>query len=107
MADFVHDQLLSAMDAKATWMNVISALTPVNARVPMHFPTDRAALAAAMQTLGHAKTNAATKCCGPQKGRGRSGQVHLKALRGARFMERLSLAIRQSSNLCHRGRGGH
>jgi hypothetical protein len=59
MADFVHDQLLSAMDAKATWMNVISALTPVNARVPMHFPTDREALAAAMQTLGHAKANAA------------------------------------------------
>jgi len=59
MADFVHDRLLSAMDSKATWMNVISSLTPVNARVPMHFPTDREALAAAMQTLGHADANAA------------------------------------------------
>jgi len=52
MADFIHDRLLSAMDANATWMNVLSSLTPVNARVPMHFPTDRDALAAAMQTLG-------------------------------------------------------
>jgi hypothetical protein len=59
MADFVHDQLLSAMDVKATWMNVISSLTPVNARVPMHFPTDREALAAAMQTVGHADPKAA------------------------------------------------
>ena len=59
MADFVHDRLVNAMDAKATWMNVISSLTPVNARVPMHFPTDREALAAAMQTLGHANADAA------------------------------------------------
>jgi hypothetical protein len=59
MADFVHDRLLGAMDTKATWMNVISSLTPVNARVPMHFPTDREAMAAAMQTLGHANANAA------------------------------------------------
>jgi len=59
MVDFVHDRLLGAMDTKATWMNVISSLTPVNARVPMHFPTDREALAAAMQTLGHANAEAA------------------------------------------------
>jgi hypothetical protein len=59
MADFVHDRLVRAMDAKATWMNVISALTPVNARVPMHFPTDQEALGAAMETLGHAEVKAA------------------------------------------------
>jgi len=59
MADFIHDRLLQAMDPKATWMNVISSLTPVNARVPMHFPTDREALSAAMQTLGHAEVKAA------------------------------------------------
>jgi hypothetical protein len=47
--------MLRAMDTKATWMNVISSLTPVNARVPMHFPTDREALATAMQTT--ARTN--------------------------------------------------
>ncbi|HTL57786.1 MAG TPA: lactate racemase domain-containing protein [Candidatus Limnocylindrales bacterium] len=57
MADFIHDRLLNALDAKATWMNVISSLTPVNARVPMHFPSDHEALAAAMQTT--ARPNAA------------------------------------------------
>ena len=59
LADFVHERVVRAMDTKATWMNVISSLTPVNARVPMHFPTDREALAAAMETLGHANANAA------------------------------------------------
>jgi hypothetical protein len=59
LADFVHDRLLEAMDTKATWMNIISSLTPVNARVPMHFPTDREALRAAMQTLGREKANQA------------------------------------------------
>jgi hypothetical protein len=59
MADFVHDRLLNAMDEQATWTNILSSLTPVNARVPMHFPTDRQALAAAMQTLGHTSLNLA------------------------------------------------
>ena len=58
MADFVHDRVLKEMDTQATWMNVISSLTPVNARVPMHFPTDRDALAAAMQTIGRADPEA-------------------------------------------------
>jgi hypothetical protein len=59
MADFVHERLLNAMDRQATRMNVLSSLTPVNARVPMDFRTDREALAAAMQTLGHANANEA------------------------------------------------
>lgn len=59
MADFVHERLLRAMDTKATWMNVISSLTPVNARVPMHFPTDLEALGVAMQTTGRANPRAA------------------------------------------------
>jgi hypothetical protein len=54
LADFVHDRLLNAMDPQATWLNVMTALMPANARVPMHFPTDRQALAAAMQVLGRA-----------------------------------------------------
>jgi len=60
MVDFIHERLLHAMDTKATWMNVISSLTPVNARVPMHFPSDREALATAMQTTAR-PTPAATK----------------------------------------------
>ena len=54
MADFIHARLLNAMDPKATWVNAITALMPANARVPMHFPTDREALDTAMQTLGRA-----------------------------------------------------
>jgi hypothetical protein len=52
MADYTHDRLVRAIDSKATWINAITALTPGNARVPMHFPTDREALAAAIQTTG-------------------------------------------------------
>ena len=52
MADFIHERLLRAMDPKVTWINAITALMPANARVPMHFPTDRDALETAMQTLG-------------------------------------------------------
>jgi hypothetical protein len=53
LADFTHDRLVRAMDAKATWVNVLTASAPGNARVPMHFPTDREALVAALQTTGH------------------------------------------------------
>src|SRR5438876_1080764 len=52
MADFIHERLLRAMDPQATWINAMTALMPANARVPMHFPTDREALEMAMQTMG-------------------------------------------------------
>jgi hypothetical protein len=52
LADFIHDRLLRAMDEKATWVNTITALTPVNARVPIHLPTDREALEVALATSG-------------------------------------------------------
>jgi hypothetical protein len=55
MADFIHDRLLQAMDPKATWVNAITALMPANARVPIHFPTDREAFETAMQTFGRAE----------------------------------------------------
>lgn len=54
LADFVHEQIVSAMDSQATWVNALTALMPANARVPMHFPTDRAALETALGTLGDA-----------------------------------------------------
>ena len=59
MADFVHERLVRAMDGHATRVNALTALMPSNARVPMHFPTDREALAAAMPTLGPAAPQAA------------------------------------------------
>jgi hypothetical protein len=53
LADVVHDRLVKAMDAKTTWVNVITSLMTANARVPMHFPSDREAIETALQTLGH------------------------------------------------------
>jgi hypothetical protein len=52
LADFVHDRLLAAMDREATSVNVITSLMPANARIPLHFPTDRRALAVALETSG-------------------------------------------------------
>jgi hypothetical protein len=52
LADFVHDRLVKAMDPQATWLNVMTSLMPANARLPMHFPTDRQALATAVQGIG-------------------------------------------------------
>src|SRR4051812_3673769 len=52
LADFVHDRLLAAMDWGATSVNVITSLMPANARVPLHFATDREAIEAALQTCG-------------------------------------------------------
>ncbi len=52
LADFVHDRLLAAMDWQTTSVNVITSLMPANARIPLHFPTDRQALDGALQTCG-------------------------------------------------------
>ena len=59
LADFIHERLLQAMDPKTTWVNALTALTPANARVPIHFPSDREALETAMQTLGHGEPSSA------------------------------------------------
>jgi hypothetical protein len=53
MADFTHDRVVRAMDVKTTWINALTALMPANARVPMHYPTDREALETVLQTTGH------------------------------------------------------
>jgi hypothetical protein len=52
LADFVHDRLLKARDARITQINAVTALMPASARVPLNFPTDRAALEVALQTTG-------------------------------------------------------
>jgi hypothetical protein len=59
LADFAHDRLVRAMDRQATLVNALTALMPANARVPIHFPTDREALAAAMQSLGRTQPQSA------------------------------------------------
>ena len=52
MADFIHERLFRAMDKQATMVNALTALMPSNGRVPLTFPSDRAALDAALQTTG-------------------------------------------------------
>jgi hypothetical protein len=52
LADFTTTRLLHAMDHKATAINALTSLTPHGAKVPMHFDTDREAIAAALATLG-------------------------------------------------------
>ncbi|HCE05781.1 MAG TPA: hypothetical protein DEQ62_05560 [Verrucomicrobiales bacterium] len=51
LADAVHVRLAEAMDAESTFVNVRTALTLHNAKLPMHFPNDRAAIAGLLDTL--------------------------------------------------------
>ncbi|MCX7826733.1 MAG: nickel-dependent lactate racemase [Verrucomicrobiae bacterium] len=52
IADFIHERLYKAIDTRAMWINSITAMNTVNARIPIWFPTDRDALAAALSTTG-------------------------------------------------------
>jgi hypothetical protein len=52
MADVVHDRLLGRIDWEATRVNVLTSTTPANARVPLHFPTDRECLERMAPTVG-------------------------------------------------------
>jgi hypothetical protein len=49
LADVVSSRLVRGMDARATFTNGLSALTPSTVRVPMHFETDRECLEAAIR----------------------------------------------------------
>jgi hypothetical protein len=51
MADFTTDRLVAAMDPAVTRVNALTALSIQGAKVPIHFPTDRDALEAALRTL--------------------------------------------------------
>jgi hypothetical protein len=50
LADVIHDQLFRKIDFQKTYLNAIVALSPEVARLPIHLPSDRAALDL---TLGH------------------------------------------------------
>lgn len=58
MADVTTTRLVRAMDARATSINALTALTPQSAKIPIHFETDREAVELVMQSLalpeGHA-----------------------------------------------------
>lgn len=51
MADFTTDRLVAAMNAETTRINALTALSIQGAKVPIHFATDREAVAAALRSL--------------------------------------------------------
>ena len=52
MADFTTARLIRAMDAQVTYTNALTALSLQGSKIPIHFATDREAIAAALATLG-------------------------------------------------------
>lgn len=56
-ADFTTDRLVAKMDEKATWTNVLTSAAPHEARLPIHFPTDREAIETALATCGATPTD--------------------------------------------------
>ncbi|RME95010.1 MAG: hypothetical protein D6766_04365 [Verrucomicrobia bacterium] len=51
MADFTTDRLVAAMSPEVTRVNALTALSIQGAKVPIHFPTDREAIGAALRSL--------------------------------------------------------
>jgi hypothetical protein len=52
MADFTTERLVHAMDREVTYMNALTALSLQGSKVPIVFPNDQQAVAAALATLG-------------------------------------------------------
>ena len=51
LADFTTTRLVRQMDARVTYLNALTALSLQSVKVPIHFETDREAVAAALQSL--------------------------------------------------------
>ncbi len=51
-ADFTTDRLVDAMDYAKTVTNALTGISPEKAAIPIHFPTDRQCLTAALDSLG-------------------------------------------------------
>jgi hypothetical protein len=51
LADFTTARLVRAMDREVTMTNALTALSLQGAKIPLHFESDREALAAALRTL--------------------------------------------------------
>jgi len=51
-ADIIHERLYRKVDFHKTYVNALTALNPVGGRLPMHMPSDRAALDFALGHLG-------------------------------------------------------
>ena len=59
LADITTTRLVRAMDVNKTNINALTSLTPNCAKVPIHFDSDREAIATALNTLGLADTTQA------------------------------------------------
>jgi hypothetical protein len=62
MADVVHDRLVNDVDWKPTYINSLTASTPACIRIPIHYPSDREALAAIAPTVGKTNLSEVTYC---------------------------------------------
>ncbi|GFM35680.1 lactate racemase domain-containing protein [Desulfovibrio psychrotolerans] len=51
-ADFTTDRLVNAMDYAKTVTNALTGISPEKAAIPIHYPSDRQALQAALHSLG-------------------------------------------------------
>src|SRR5947207_5304349 len=57
--EFSPHRLVRAMDRNATYINALTSLTPNGAKIPIHFDTDREAIAQALASLAIADTTQA------------------------------------------------
>jgi hypothetical protein len=62
MADVVHDRLVDNVDWKPTYINSLTASTPACIRIPIHYSSDREALAAIAPTVGKTDLSDVTYC---------------------------------------------
>lgn len=51
-ADFCHQRVVDEMDVAGTWMNALTSGFPESVALPIHYPSDRECLAAALATVG-------------------------------------------------------
>ena len=59
LADFTTTRLVRQMDARVTYLNALTALSLQSVKVPIHFETDREAVAAALESLALRDTSQA------------------------------------------------
>ncbi|MFM9031301.1 MAG: hypothetical protein ACKOTF_11625, partial [Opitutaceae bacterium] len=51
LADVTTTRVVRALDARKTYLNALTSLSPNSAKIPIHFDTDREAIARALESL--------------------------------------------------------
>jgi hypothetical protein len=59
LADLTTARLVRGLDKEVTYINALTSLSPNSAKIPIHFESDREAIAQALTTLGLADTRQA------------------------------------------------